>query len=290
MSNIMQLWTRLETWSKENAPAMLSELNPGATDEQLDKLEKSLGRSLPDDYRDSLRIHNGEADGWPFRVFADMGSYHSCDALLEDRSAYLEIAEDQDDDFEDEDGDVITVDGPVKPVTFHKAWIPIMNSNGDIYWALDFAPEAGGVDGQVIEVDIEGCSWRVVANSFGELMSKYVAALEAGEYEIDSEGLATEEPDDDDSETDAAIDEAYDAAPNIADLDAMEPGTEVDIVGMRVGDPKDKSPQLWIAKDGPVKLKGSLGKGNWDKVLRVRIQVGKRGEGPHKLIDWEALG
>lgn len=289
MADMAALWEQLEAWSKEHAPAMLTELNPGATEEQLEKLEQALGRELPADYRESLRVHNGEADGWPFRVFADMGSYHSCDVVLEDRKAYQEVADDVDYGFDEPDDDVITVEGPVKAVLFDDAWVPIMNSNGDVFWALDFAPKAGGVEGQVIEVDYEGCSWKVVANSFGELMEKYVKALQAGEYEIDSEGLATKEPDDYDEELEAEIDAEHANAPSIDDLDALDAGTETTIVGMRVGDPSDEKSLIWL-RHGPVELNARLGDASWEKVLRIRIKVGKRGAGPHDLIDWEALG
>ncbi len=35
MSEIAELWERLETWANANAPKMLEDLNPGATDEQV---------------------------------------------------------------------------------------------------------------------------------------------------------------------------------------------------------------------------------------------------------------
>ena len=87
---------------------------------------------------------------------------------------------------------IIVVVGAVKPNMFLKEWIPVMECNGDVFWALDLSPPEGGIVGQVIEVDWEGCSWKVVASSFSELLTSYASSLEAGEYRI-VEGLPTQE-------------------------------------------------------------------------------------------------
>jgi len=46
-ANIDALWARLEAWGREKAPNMLEDLNPGASDEELGKLQTALGRELP---------------------------------------------------------------------------------------------------------------------------------------------------------------------------------------------------------------------------------------------------
>lgn len=63
-------------------------------------------------------------------------------------------------------------------------WIPVMDFNADVFWALDFDPVQAGVNGQLIEVDWEATSWRVVARSFADFLAGYVQNLEAGEYHI----------------------------------------------------------------------------------------------------------
>jgi cell wall assembly regulator SMI1 len=47
MSNIENLWSRLEAWVGANAPDLLSDLNPGATADQIQALESELGMTLP---------------------------------------------------------------------------------------------------------------------------------------------------------------------------------------------------------------------------------------------------
>jgi cell wall assembly regulator SMI1 len=55
------LWGRLESWLKKNAPEVLDDLNPWASESEVLELETALGFNLPEDLKESLRIHNGQA-------------------------------------------------------------------------------------------------------------------------------------------------------------------------------------------------------------------------------------
>jgi cell wall assembly regulator SMI1 len=57
------LWDRLERWITENVPEWLEQLNPGASEEEIAKAERELGVRFPEDFRESLKIHNGEKPG-----------------------------------------------------------------------------------------------------------------------------------------------------------------------------------------------------------------------------------
>ena len=191
-------WERIETWGSENAPRMLEDLNEGASADQISALEAELGLEVPDEFRRSLQVHDGESDGWPNKVFANRGAYLGTERILQEWQQRLEFGigvleddEEQDREQQIRDG-VISVVGPVKPDTFCKEWIPIMECNGDVFWALDLSPAEGGAPGQLIEVDWEACSWRVVANSFGEFLSSYASSLETGKYRI-ADGLPVED-------------------------------------------------------------------------------------------------
>lgn len=198
MAETAELWERLEAWGKEHAPKMLEDLNPGASPEDLAALESALGRELPGSFRESLSIHDGESDGWPNKVFADLGAYHPSAAIVEQWRMRQQVAEQIGEHFSDAeraeqiaDG-IISVTGAVQPAFFHRDWIPIMDCNGDVFWAIDFAPSDGGELGQIIRVDLESCDWRVIAPSFEAFFAAYVASLEAGDYPI-VEGLPSKE-------------------------------------------------------------------------------------------------
>ena len=187
---IQELWRRLEAWGSINAPAMLEDLNPGAGENELLSLQEGLGIDLPRDFIDSLKVHNGENDGWPCKVFADRGAYLSTEGILEIWTLLQKIASemtaytDQMDVEEQIREGIVRVEGPVKPVDFSPKWVPILDCNGDVFWAIDFDPSDGGVVGQIVEVYWEGNSWKVIADSFKDLLSTYVLSLEANEYRI----------------------------------------------------------------------------------------------------------
>ncbi|XP_018424693.1 PREDICTED: F-box only protein 3 [Nanorana parkeri] len=53
-------WDSLEEYLNENCPRMISSLKAGVQEEDIDAVEERVGCKLPDDYRCSLRIHNGQ--------------------------------------------------------------------------------------------------------------------------------------------------------------------------------------------------------------------------------------
>ncbi len=291
-ASVAELWRRLESWAGENAPAMLRDLNPGADDAEIDALEKAFGHPLPAAYRDSLKTHNGESDGWPNRVFADMGAYHSTESALNDYNMCLKPRSRSDEIDESEvaeliNEDVITVEGPVRPLSFSPDWLPIMNCNGDVFWALDYGPAEGGQKGQVIEVDLENCYWAVVSSNFETFFREYVSALEANEYEV-QEGLPTRNPRD---ARDLAIDEALANSISRDELESKAPGEIVRIVGCRSGRVRGDRCDMAI-NGGEVQLRGSLRGSNFNQVLRVTVRVGKsRVFGllapVHDIVEWE---
>lgn len=199
---IAESWEKIVGWGNRNAPEMLEDLNPGASEEQITALEAELGQPIPTDFRKSLLIHNGESDGWPCKVFADYGAYLGTESILENWKQRKQIAadiEDYGDEMPDQEQQIrdgiIIVEGPVRPKLFLSEWIPIMDSNGDVFWALDMNPAEGGTPGQIIEVDLEGCSWIVVTDSFGSFIRNYAKELEAGAYRV-VDGQPTKEEDD----------------------------------------------------------------------------------------------
>jgi cell wall assembly regulator SMI1 len=184
-------WERIRRWGEVNAPAMFEGLNEGASEAEIAELERTLGMALPSGFRDCLKRSNGEASG---AFFADRGDWHGVEQIAEHWTQRQSIAAETGADEEERDVEeliregIIFVEGPVRPVLFDRAWVPFMDCNGDVFWALDFAPAQGGTPGQVVEVDWEGCSHKVVASSFDEFLANYADELESGVYAI-ADGL-----------------------------------------------------------------------------------------------------
>lgn len=130
-----------------------------------------------------LQLNNGENDGWPCKVFIDYGAFlptTSIAAEWKQRSAISQSSGLEDLDVEDLIAqNIMVVEGPVRPVMFDDAWIPFMDSNGDVFWAVDFNPAAGGNPGQIIEVDWESVSYKVIAPSFEAFLKAYLEQLKS---------------------------------------------------------------------------------------------------------------
>lgn len=60
---MQELWDRLETRLRANAPSVLETLQPGATEEQIAQTEALLSVQFPDDFKAAYRIHNGQDEG-----------------------------------------------------------------------------------------------------------------------------------------------------------------------------------------------------------------------------------
>jgi len=182
------------SWMQMNAPKILKGLNPPATQAEIECVELGVGMKLPESFKEFLSIHNGEA--WSVdSLLGDGNRLLSCKEIVEQYRLGEEIGASVDDPefstiafWKDRiSSKVIFVKGAVKPILLHSKWIPITCMNGDILRYIDFDPAPTGVSGQVIEVDAEGCTYEVLANSFDEFLADYAKQLLAGYFEFSEE-------------------------------------------------------------------------------------------------------
>ena len=276
-------WGRIEAWLAANLPAALENLQPPASEEQLQELSTTLGRPLPDALRACLLIHDGELDGWMPSAFADGHWFLPCTEIGRMWEQLVSLAEEMGgtEDAYDfwraqvEDG-IIFVDGPVKPRFGSRAWLPFSSLDGHVQRFIDFEPAPGGVEGQVIEVDPESCTYRVLAPSFVDFLEGHAAALERGAFEIGEDGLHSPE--------EGAADptgwgipaylaevefEARAADPAASRPDSVAEGEEVELegeMGMLLGGPEiifsletpDGAEHTFLAKPGLTKGYSSI--------------------------------
>ncbi|XP_041834751.1 F-box only protein 3 isoform X1 [Melanotaenia boesemani] len=57
---LKRAWDQLKSFLQQRCPRMIASLKEGATEEELNNIEAQIGCKLPDDYRCSYRIHNGQ--------------------------------------------------------------------------------------------------------------------------------------------------------------------------------------------------------------------------------------
>jgi len=187
---------RILAWAKEHSPQTLQHLNGPASDDEIKDVEATVGFQIPIGFKELLKQFDGEdGESW-LALFGNGNQMLSCKMIIEQYKIGQEIAEQlYEPDMETVafwkdriESSVIFVKGAVKPLIRHPKWLPFTCMNGDVFRYLDFDPAPGGVEGQVIEVDPEGCSYQVLADSLEEALATYADQIESGKYKVEGDG------------------------------------------------------------------------------------------------------
>lgn len=168
------LWQRIHTWLRANAPKILNSLNPPATEVQVRLAERAFGSGMPRDWWDMYAVHDGMHDR------DNLGSlFHGMHFLTLDESVRehaLSINDGAD------DIPVRAADPGIDKRDMHNPkWVPFARS-GDTLILLDLSPVAGGAVGQVIFTDYADDTVILLAGSVREFLAGFVADLEARRY------------------------------------------------------------------------------------------------------------
>jgi cell wall assembly regulator SMI1 len=183
-------WARIEASLSGILPASLRQLEAPAEAAAIDAVEAALGVVLPQDFRASLRIHNGtkwiySADGQlqpspiPLNYLYDTNgiveatrmwrdSYYE-DPVRSDPRVWAYLVDERQHLF---------LNGPVRPIVGSAGAVLVGDMNGDVTWFLDLDPPPGGTPGQVVRVDVESSMWDVLAPSWTQLLVRYAEDLE----------------------------------------------------------------------------------------------------------------
>ena len=166
----------IEAWLQARHPDELATFRPPATDPTIAAVEAALGRTLPDDYKQFLRLHDGQTYGpmvWTCSLFETQ----------QIASAYKQLqslTSDEDEEFDDSE-----IDAGVRAVRCSPGWIPIGRSaRGRDYLCIDFDPAEGGCEGQIIGMSVDFDDRERIADSFTELLSVFFEQLQTGEIDL----------------------------------------------------------------------------------------------------------
>ncbi len=160
-----------------NVPEWLEHLQPGATEEEIAEAERVLGVRFPEDFRESLKIRNGEDIRRSCGIYKGMSILLPLEDILREWKELVDWGEWR-------EGDRFESVGPVKECVYHERWIPFLVRNWESYHALDLDPDEGGTMGQVITHDTHEDVHYVKARSFREWLEQYVTDLENGKYQV----------------------------------------------------------------------------------------------------------
>jgi cell wall assembly regulator SMI1 len=136
-------WDRLESWLKIYNPALFADLNPPASDADIQKLEKQLGVDLPTDFVEFLKVHDGQRckAGW---LFSD-SEFLSSQRILDEWSIWKDLL-----DSGDFGGTEPKPGTGIRPMWWSPKWIPFTYNGAGDHLCLDLDPSSGGRVGQII--------------------------------------------------------------------------------------------------------------------------------------------
>ena len=175
--SVAESWQRIEAWYAKNADNQTSALAPGAADAQIEQLEKEIGAQLPDDFKESVRVHDG---GPLVRVPPRHGELLSLEEILDQWKMYSE-SQANDGYATGDDWLPPQLDGPIKPIFWSQKRIFVTDNSGD-HLTLDLDPPADGKYGQVLHHCHEVGPTGVVASGWAEFLATLVADLDDGKY------------------------------------------------------------------------------------------------------------
>lgn len=183
--DVNDTWGMIETWCAENAPAVFEGLNGPASEEAIVETERELEVQFPVDFRSSLLIHDGQADGSPWMIYG--WELLSLERIQSERSVWKSLLDSGDFDGvdSDADGEFIRTDW------WHNHWVPITYSGSGDHHVLDLAPAADGQLGQIFRMWHDDGERLLMGNSFSDFLARYASALQSGDlvYAEDYEAI-----------------------------------------------------------------------------------------------------
>jgi cell wall assembly regulator SMI1 len=176
---LVDTWNRIVAWHEANTRPGKFRLNPGASPAAVADFERAIGIRLPDDFRESLLLHDGTSeDGWILWY----GELLTLEAMLKQWSMYRDWqARGQYAIPGSSDWTTNAIDGPIKPIFWNVKRLFITDNSGT-HLTLDLDPPLEGQYGQVFDHSHEVGPERVLAPSWSAFLNEFADDLEAGKY------------------------------------------------------------------------------------------------------------
>jgi len=170
--DVKGIWRRIEAILEAQAPEIKKSLNNGATKKALRKLETLCRVSLPDDFKVSYLLHDGQNSGQESLiregVFTKEGYVlMPLEYIVAEWKSWKEL--ETNGEFS---GQESVPDGGIQPVWWHPAWISFASNGGGDSLCIDMAPANNGTKGQVISMNHETAQRQLIAKSLTEFLSK----------------------------------------------------------------------------------------------------------------------
>lgn len=164
---------KFKQWLTFNYSDGLLDLNPPATNEEIEELKNTLGVDLPDDFISVLKIHNGQKgdSAWLF----DSQEFLSTKRIIEEFNTWKNLLESE------LQGKISTPDDGVKSDWWNVNWIPFTSDGCGDHYCIDLSPTANGTKGQIITLWYELAEREIVSKSFSSWFDEYIEQLYSGD-------------------------------------------------------------------------------------------------------------
>ena len=205
---IHEIWEKIDKWLDREFPELGDDMENGATVSDLNAFEKDLGISLPLDFRESYKIHDGQVSlgktrglvfSYPLMdlesIAGETNVWRKVYQKIQGRSEYFSDNADAKGSSKQHKGiysrfvsnQRSVPEGATQPLYCHPNWIPFVKDNAGNNIALDLAAGPKGHWGQVILFGRDYDTKIVVASSFSEFLFNLSQDLEDGKFEIDED-------------------------------------------------------------------------------------------------------
>jgi cell wall assembly regulator SMI1 len=178
LHRIADLWERIEMVLRESVPATATTLAPPATDLEIEELESAIDLALPEEFRASLRIHNGQNDPTRCHSFVIEGML----ATTEQIAATWRMLTEIDVDLRNQAvGSYVT--------WWDRNWIPFTVGDGD-HLCINLNPRLSATPslGEIVCHVHDSTYERGIATSYGDWLASVAMKLEGGRFTIDQYG------------------------------------------------------------------------------------------------------
>lgn len=175
------IWDRIEKWIEANAPAIMEDIKPGASESDFGELERMIKATLPADVKSSYAIHDGQV-GHSSGII-DGEELLCLGRIMQEWSVWEELWK----DGEFKDSTSAPAAG-IKDDWWNPLWIPITYDGAGNHYCIDLDPAEGGNVGQIIRMWHDEESRELIASSFTEFMTSFADDLEQGKYVSDEDG------------------------------------------------------------------------------------------------------
>lgn len=185
MASVTASWRAIEGVLCENAHSVFKGLRGPASEGRLKRLEVAVGRKLPRDLVQSLKIHDGLKNSFlgPVRLF-NYWALLPVEAMLEVSQTMTSLQAEC-----GLGGCQFKVKAPIKnDAHWRTGWVPILDADGDKL-VVDLDPAPGGKVGQVFEWSNTGSfPMRLMAPSFEAWLADLAQRLSRRGFRLDEGG------------------------------------------------------------------------------------------------------